>query len=71
MECDICFEKFDKSINKPLSLFRCAHTICANCVKNLPTKECPTCRIEDAGKLKILLSIGLYLIQFKNQNMII
>ncbi len=51
MECDICFEKFDKSINKPLSLFRCAHTICAYCVKNLPTKDCPTCRrqIEDTA----------------------
>ena len=44
MECDICLEKYDKTLNKPLTLIRCAHTICAQCTQNLPTKDCPTCR---------------------------
>ncbi len=44
MDCDICFEKYDKLLNKPLTLIRCAHTICAQCEKKLLTKECPTCR---------------------------
>ena len=43
MECDICLEKFDHSLNKPLVLIRCAHTLCAKCVDNLVKKKCPTC----------------------------
>ena len=43
MECDICLEKFDHSINKPLVLFRCGHTLCSKCVNNLVEKKCPTC----------------------------
>ena len=43
MECDICFEKFDHSINKPLVLFRCAHTMCSKCVSLLSEPKCPSC----------------------------
>ena len=46
MECDICLEKFDHSLNKPLVLIRCAHTICAKCVDNLVEKKCPTCNCD-------------------------
>ena len=43
MECDICLEKFDHSINKPLVLFRCGHTLCSKCVESLIEKKCPSC----------------------------
>lgn len=43
MECDICLEKFDHSLNKPLVLIRCAHTLCSKCVKNLAENKCPSC----------------------------
>ena len=46
MECDICLEKFDHSLNKPLVLIRCAHTLCARCVENLVEKKCPNCNAE-------------------------
>lgn len=50
MECDICFEKFDHSLNKPVALIRCLHTICSACLKRLKEKKCPTCNrpIEDS-----------------------
>ena len=50
MECDICFEKFDHSLNKPVALIRCLHTICSACLKRLIEKKCPTCNrpIEDS-----------------------
>ena len=44
-------EKFDTSIHKPLSLIRCAHSICNQCYIDLPLKsKCPSCNklIEDA-----------------------
>jgi len=49
MECEICLEKFDHSINKPLVLFRCGHTLCSKCVDNLHEKKCHNCSdpIED------------------------
>ncbi len=50
MECDICLEKFDHSFNKPMVLFKCAHTICHKCVDALEVKKCPSCNslIEDS-----------------------
>jgi len=50
MDCDICFEKFDQSLNRPMTLIRCCHTICLSCLKNLKEKKCPSCdfTIEDS-----------------------
>ena len=36
---EICLEKFDHSINKPLVLFRCGHTLCNKCVDDLHEKK--------------------------------
>jgi hypothetical protein len=51
MDCEICFEKFDHSLNKPLSLYKCGHTLCALCFKRLNNKTCPMCntQIEDTS----------------------
>jgi len=38
MDCDICFETFDKSFIKPIALLPCLHSICNYCFKSLPTK---------------------------------
>ncbi len=43
MDCDICLKDFDQSLNKPLVLLNCAHTVCSFCVNNLLDKKCPTC----------------------------
>ena len=49
MACKICLEKFDHSLKRPLVLFRCGHTFCAQCVGDFIEKLCPICRckIED------------------------
>jgi hypothetical protein len=38
---DICF---DHSLNKPLTLIKCGHTICSECVANPKLKKCPNCK---------------------------
>jgi hypothetical protein len=43
MDCDICFDKFDKSIKKPIALLPCLHTICFFCLNHLEIKICPSC----------------------------
>jgi hypothetical protein len=43
MDCDICLKDFDQSLNKPLVLLNCAHTVCSFCVNSLLDKKCPTC----------------------------
>ena len=45
MDCEICFDKFDHSFNKPMVLIRCGHTVCAKCVNNLAEKKCPSCNM--------------------------
>lgn len=43
-ECDICCEKFEEvGIHTPLVL-PCGHTLCRQCVENLHTQVCPTCK---------------------------
>ena len=43
MKCQICFEKFDHSKNKPYVLIPCTHTVCSKCVLSLKETKCPTC----------------------------
>ena len=44
MNCSICFEKYDNYKRPPHTLYPCSHTICLNCLINLPQRACPSCR---------------------------
>jgi hypothetical protein len=45
MDCDICLEKYDNSIKRPLIIIKCGHTYCAECLGNLIEKKCPSCNV--------------------------
>jgi hypothetical protein len=48
MDCNICFEKFDRQLRKPINI-NCGHTFCAHCLNNLKARNnhsCPSCRQE-------------------------
>ena len=42
--CNVCLERFDHSLRKPLTLVTCSHSLCSLCVENLEEKKCPTCK---------------------------
>ncbi len=48
MDCRICFDKYNKSNRKPITLLPCCHTFCMNCLSNLKKSSeylsCPKCR---------------------------
>jgi len=44
MNCEICFEKFDHTINKPFSLSSCPHIYCLSCLDKLENNKCPACK---------------------------
>ncbi len=46
MECEICFEKFDKQIHKPMTIISCTHFFCLECMQKLQyqTNKCPKCK---------------------------
>lgn len=46
LDCDICFEAYSvQNERQPMILVGCGHTICRNCLDNLPQRNCPQCRI--------------------------
>lgn len=46
MNCEICFNKYNLSKHKPITLMPCGHTFCLYCVENFNNEKynCPTCR---------------------------
>ena len=48
MDCRICFDKYNKSNRKPITLLPCCHTFCMSCLSNLKKSSdylsCPKCR---------------------------
>lgn len=47
MKCQICFENYNHSLNKPYVLIPCTHTICIRCLDDLmdEPKLCPVCTL--------------------------
>ncbi len=51
-ECTICYESFDESLHRPLTLVcdneSCGHTYCWKCIQEIQfiTKKCPSCNVE-------------------------
>ena len=48
MKCEKCTIEFDQSVNEPMVLFFCAHTLCRKCVNiQIGTySKCPFCNIK-------------------------
>jgi hypothetical protein len=51
LECKICYDNFDESCHRPLTLvcdneMICGHTYCSACVKELTRKVCPACNAQ-------------------------
>ena len=49
MECDICFESYNRSEKLPKVLKHCGHTFCESCVGHMfkgRSISCPACRQE-------------------------
>ena len=48
MNCNICFEKYNKSETVPTTCIPCGHTFCKKCIDELKKQEiylnCPSCR---------------------------
>ncbi|XP_053138023.1 roquin-2 isoform X2 [Hemicordylus capensis] len=40
LSCPICYNEFDESVHKPISL-GCSHTVCKTCLNKLHRKACP------------------------------
>ncbi len=59
LNCLKCSENFDHSNKRPMSLLKCAHTLCNECLINLDIKKCPTCesKIEEATTNWSILNI--------------
>ena len=56
LECTICFENFDKSTHKPMSL-PCNHGFCIKCIKDIYKNgkiECPMCKKFHTIKLNLI-----------------
>ncbi len=49
MICQICFEPYDHSRNRPYIL-SCPHTFCARCLNQLNGKKCPNCNVTIRNK---------------------
>ena len=71
MECKICFEHFNTSLRKPITLMFCGHSICQQCLNELKKQHekllCPACRKEVQNenikyKRSIYFNFRLYLI---------
>ena len=43
LECSVCMNSFDVSINKPMGL-QCGHTFCRSCLSRVDPALCPQCR---------------------------
>lgn len=45
MDCEVCYEKFDKNEHKPMTILPCTHTFCLKCLKRLKQQayKCPKC----------------------------
>ncbi len=58
MECEICFEKFDKQKRKPMTILPCTHTFCLECMEKLQyqTYNCPKC------KKQIVKAVSLFFV---------
>ena len=49
MDCEICFESFNRSEKLPKVLKNCGHTFCESCVGQMIKDSylcCPHCRVE-------------------------
>jgi hypothetical protein len=47
MNCKICYEDYNISINKPMIVVPCCHTFCLNCLNRIKLQIedlCPICR---------------------------
>ena len=50
MFCQICYNDYNHSINKPYSLSHCSHTFCIECLNKLTSNKCPICKAEYQAK---------------------
>lgn len=57
--CNICFDDYNHSKNKPFMLKNCLHTFCNKCVNSFKEKSCPTCKsgFQDSGPNQMLIDI--------------
>lgn len=50
LECKICYDYFDESLHRPLTLVceneTCGHTFCSACIKELTRRVCPACNAQ-------------------------
>ena len=43
-ECNICFEKVEKTTDNSVMCGNVVHSVCGNCKLNITDKKCPMCR---------------------------
>ncbi len=43
-ECNICFEKVEKTVDNSVICGKVVHSVCGNCKLNIEDKKCPMCR---------------------------
>ena len=49
--CEICLNRYDTISRRPYSLVPCGHTFCMNCMNQIPSSACPTCRAGFINKI--------------------
>ncbi len=50
MSCQVCFNAYDHSFNKPYSLSSCSHTICWSCLNLNKSNHCQICNKHFSNK---------------------